>query len=85
MKTAVASRSLGAALIPVEEDICYVAVGDTTCSMFVPREHMVELLLQMVVTKFNFAIDLCTGEAGIESATIVHCQSNILQELDFDL
>lgn len=39
----------------------------------------------MVLTKINFAMYLCTREAGILSATIIHCPINIIGELTLHL
>lgn len=45
IKTAVASRALGVQLLPVEEDIAYVTVGNTIISDFVPGELLAQILL----------------------------------------
>lgn len=85
IETAVANRALGAQLPPVEEYVAYVTVGDTVCATFVPREHMAQILLQILVSKFNFALYLCTGEAGFVSVTVVYCPIIILLELGIHL
>lgn len=53
--------------------------------MFVPREHLAQLLMQMVVTRLNFAIYHFTGEAGMVSAAIDNCPIDGLEEIEFHL
>lgn len=62
-----------------------MTVCDTIISDFVPREHLAQFLLQPVVSRFNVTAYLCTGQAGILSASMVHCGIKVLQELKCEL
>lgn len=72
LTTAVANRALRAQLLQIVEEINNIKVGDTICTNFVPRKHIAQLILQLVVTRFNLAVYLCTDEAGIVSATVIN-------------
>lgn len=79
IKTRVSPISLGEAVRLSSPDIVRCEVGDETFRKYVPREHMAQVLHQLVVLRLRFAIYVCAAETGILYTVIIRFPAAVLQ------
>lgn len=80
IKTSVAMSSLDRAIGRATKDVVTCTVGDQIFRDNIPKEHIGQLILQMMVLKVNFVLYVAASEIGIMYLVVAHCPEEILQE-----
>jgi len=77
IKTRVAATSLGESSALSTSELILCDVGDDKFRKYIPREHMGQLMHQLVVLGFGLALYVCAAETGIIYVVLVRCSSNV--------
>ena len=81
IKTSVADSSLQNNLLRSTTDVIYCSVGDATCRLSIPEEHIFQVLLQLCIIKTQYGIYLAASETGLMRAVVIKCGQSTLDSL----
>lgn len=85
VKTAVTARLLGVVMGQVKPTYTSLMSNQIKSPIFIPRENITQLLLNMIVTKMHFALYICTTESSVVSEWILYCSENIRDGMESSL
>ena len=79
IKTKVATSSPGRAVSMTSADVLSCDVGNETFQKYAPREHMAQVMHQLVVLRFRFAVYVVAAETGILYTVVIRCYQTMLR------
>ena len=78
IKTCIAESSLDRAIGRATVDTICCTVGDDQFSRYIPKEHMGQIIQQMIVLSLNHTIYVCAAEVGLMYVAIVYCPRGVI-------
>ena len=78
IKTKLALSSLDRAVSLTSADVLFCDVGDETFQNYVPREHMDQVIRQLFVLRFKFAVYVDATETRILYTVVIRCSQTLL-------
>lgn len=79
METSVSSSSLSRAVLIANADITFVKVGDNQFKQHKNREHIGQIIGQMVVISVNYNLYVSCSETALLSCTLTYVPNDFLQ------
>lgn len=77
----VSVRSLGNVLSHSGSKISYIYVYYEDAVNYIPADHLVQVVLQMVCITLNFATYMCTCETGGFYKILLYCPDTVLSNI----
>lgn len=81
IRTAVSPQYVSAAVSRSNFDMIIYHIDSEYTARIIPKNHLGQMLHQMIVTELNFSVYMYFGESGKDLCSAIYCPSYILSDM----